>query len=51
MKHTITARARVAWWFRPYFHALIFFCALHRREPDMKRLNRVLSRALTIRFA
>jgi hypothetical protein len=39
---------RFAWWLRPYLWGLLFFCQLHRCDPDWVKLHRVVMRALRI---
>lgn len=49
MNHPLVVHVRVAWWLSPYLHALCFFCAISRREPDWEKLNRVIERALKLK--
>jgi len=42
---------RVAWWLRPYLHALAWFCSLHECEPDPEKLQRVVLPALRVSAA
>jgi hypothetical protein len=44
-------KVRVAWWLRPYLHALAWFCSLHECEPDPEKLQRVVRRALRVSAA
>ena len=46
---SIKLEVRVAWWFFPYLHTLIFFCFLARSEPDWEKLSKVIARALRVR--
>lgn len=44
----VVFRVRVAWWLRPYLHALAFFAALTGCMPDQGKLARVVDRAIRI---
>ena len=39
---------RVSWWVKHYVMLLILFCKLFNTYPDMKKLERVLSRGIRI---
>lgn len=40
--------ATIRWWLRPYMYVLIFFCVIMRREPDMEKFSRVVSRGIKL---
>jgi hypothetical protein len=48
MSGVIKLQFKIAWWFRSYVKALIFFCQLHGTEPDENKLKKVLSKAIVI---
>lgn len=48
---TLALSVHVAWWVRPYIRSLALVCWLTGMEPDMSRVERVLSRGIGIRSA
>ena len=48
---TLSLSVHVAWWVIPYIRSLALVCWLTGMEPDMGRVERVLSRGIGIRSA
>lgn len=44
----VEIRVRYRWWFRPYLHALVFFCRLHSAEPREETLQWLVRRGTVI---
>jgi len=46
---TLTVRIELRWWLMPYLHTLLLLCDLLDCEPDLKRLERAISRGTVVR--
>jgi len=48
--HTIRLTISLRWWFRLYLYGLITAAYLSGRTPDPAKVQRVVSRAVVVRF-
>lgn len=44
----LVIRIRFAWWLSPWLHGLTFMCLLMQREPDWKKVNKMVESALRL---
>jgi len=47
---TIDLKVKIAWWLKPYFFTLKFFCILHNCMPDEEKLRKIIRRAINLRL-
>lgn len=47
---SITFKVHTAWRLKPYLHVLAFFCAVMACEPDTKKLDAVIWRAVKLKL-
>ncbi|WP_166893564.1 hypothetical protein [Massilia sp. CCM 8734] len=50
-KHTVICTLTVhrAWWVLPYLNTLAFMCALTGLEPDLRKVNRMIEKGVTLK--
>lgn len=48
---TVVIETRLAWWWWPYFWALVLVALTMGAVPDQEKFNRMLARAFRFRFA
>lgn len=49
-ERNLTIQIRLAWWFIPWLRGLLFFCGLMGREPDLKKVQAMVKRAIRFTF-
>jgi hypothetical protein len=47
----LTLQIRFAWWLPLYNWSLVFVAVLMQRDPDMRKVGKVLERAIRVRKA